>query len=181
MQKDSKDLKKFAFEELRSAGYPYSEIKKMLNVAERTLYYWAAESNDIEDSKEIEITSKTNEILQNLQKENDEMKERIDDLSRHYTNLWRELHTQKEPTPQEKANVIQLEMMLERSFKNDKILEMGRQRAKEIFEIHRMIEQKPLWDNTEDDLRWQRLMDKYDEKMDRLHMHSQRLKGYQKS
>jgi len=174
MQHNQTDIKKNAFVALRDAGHTFDEIRRALNCSERTLYLWQNQIEDVEYQKETEQQAEES-TEQKLQKQINEQAEHIENLSRYYTNLWKEMHTIKEPSKQERAEAIILQMMLERSFQNEKILEMQKERTKEIWTTHQLIEQRPLWDNTEDNARWERLMDKYDEKMERLFRYPQRL------
>ncbi len=180
LKKTNKELKKDVATELRDMGYINDEIRRALGCTERTLYRW--QSEDIDDEQQKEIEQQTEELEQKQQKEIDEIKERLDNLSRYYENLWKEKHTPEKPTEQDKAEAIILQMMLERSFKNDKLLELQRQRTREIWETHQWIEQNPIWNETEyteGNARWQRLMDKWDGKMERKYRYPQQLQGYQ--
>lgn len=143
MQHDRTDLKKNAFITLRDSGHTFDEIRRALNCSERTLYLWQNQIDDVDYQKEIE--QETEEKEQGQQKEIEELKEHLDNLSRFYNNLWRQVHSKQDnvETEQERAYRSFFEVMMENSDKRQAILNQQLQKLNE-YEVERELKQERL-------------------------------------
>jgi len=140
MQKDSRELKKSAFQSLREQGHTYDDIKRILGVSERTLYNWAAEFDDEQFHGEQQQTVEVSEREQVLQNQINELKEHLDRLSEYYTRLWNQVHIRQKYVENEAITPYQMffECMMESSDRRQAILNQQLQKLNE-YEVEREL------------------------------------------
>ncbi len=132
--KDTRDIKKTAFLELRDLGHTFAEIKKILNVSPRTLYYWQNEQADTEPvgvPPEDTVTKNEFEDLQN----------QVDNLSTYYQNLWKDItcpRQETQPMLNDIVKQVSIDMLTSDTRKLDNLLAYNRQLVSKILKAKKL-------------------------------------------